>query len=111
VPWASTLRSARSRCPNNLIYWEAIRWAVERGAAEFDFGRSPLGSGTHRFKLGWGAEERPLAWTRVDPTGATLAIAAPSESPALRRLARLWTRLPLPVTARIGPRIRRRLSN
>ena len=60
VPWASTLRSERRRCPNNLIYWEALRWAVARGAVEFDFGRSPVGGGTYRFKRGWGAEERPL---------------------------------------------------
>ena len=27
VTWASTLRSERRRCPNNQIYWEAMRWA------------------------------------------------------------------------------------
>ena len=52
VPWASTLRSEHRRCPNNLIYWEALRWAVERGAEEFGFGRSAPNSGTHRFKRG-----------------------------------------------------------
>ena len=30
VPWASTLRAERARCPNNLIYWGAIRWAIAR---------------------------------------------------------------------------------
>ncbi|TMA28131.1 MAG: GNAT family N-acetyltransferase, partial [Deltaproteobacteria bacterium] len=60
VPWASTLRAERARCPNNLIYWEAIRWAIARRARWFDFGRSPRESGTHRFKLGWGATEREL---------------------------------------------------
>ena len=45
VPWASTLREERRRCPNNQIYWEALRWAIERGARKFDFGRSPIGGG------------------------------------------------------------------
>jgi Acetyltransferase (GNAT) domain len=40
---------------DNLISWEAIRWAIARGAREFDFGRSPCDNGTHRCKLGWGA--------------------------------------------------------
>ena len=30
VPWASTLRSERQRCPNNQIYWEALRWSIGR---------------------------------------------------------------------------------
>src|SRR6185503_7664422 len=58
VPWASTLRKERQRCPYNLIYWEAIRWAVSLGAREFGFGRSPRGGGTYQFKRGWGAQER-----------------------------------------------------
>jgi FemAB-related protein (PEP-CTERM system-associated) len=110
VPWASTLRSERARCPNNLIYWEALRWAVTGGARAFDFGRSPPGSGTHRFKLGWGAEERPLAWLRLDPSGAPLPSGSASGSPALKRLSALWSRMPEPLASLLGPRLRRRLS-
>ena len=32
VPWASTLREQRHRCPNHIIYWEALRWSIARGA-------------------------------------------------------------------------------
>src|SRR5258705_2667465 len=94
VPWASTLRAERARCPNNLIYWEAIRWAIARGARWFDFGRSPRDSGTHRFKLGWGGVERELAWIRLDSNGAPIA-ATSAPSPLLERLTRAWTRLPV----------------
>jgi len=111
VPWASTLRAERARCPNNQIYWEAIRWAIARGARELDFGRSPRDSGTHHFKRGWGALERPLAWTRLAADGTPLAPALPGESGLLRRLSRLWERLPLGLTARLGPPIRRRISS
>ncbi len=110
VPWASTLRSERARCPNNLIYWEALRWAVQGRARAFDFGRSPPGSGTHRFKLGWGAEEHPLAWLRLSPAGAPLAAGGASGSAALARLSALWSRLPVPLASWLGPRLRRRLS-
>ncbi|HEY8154158.1 MAG TPA: GNAT family N-acetyltransferase [Myxococcota bacterium] len=111
VPWASTLREERQRCPNNQIYWEALRWSIARGARSFDFGRSPPGSGTHGFKLGWGAVERPLAWLRLAPDGRSLELPGPDAGAWLKRLSQVWARLPLALTAQLGPRIRRRLSN
>jgi FemAB-related protein (PEP-CTERM system-associated) len=111
VPWASTLRSQRKRCPNNQIYWEGLRWAIERGAREFDFGRSPIGTGTHRFKVGWGAQERRLAWERRTPTGDPVEWRPSSDQGALRQLVAVWSRLPVPLTALIGPWIRRHISS
>ena len=111
VPWASTLRTERARCPNNQIYWEALRWAVERGAKFFDFGRSPRGEGTYRFKTGWGAEEEPLYWLRLDPAGNALEWRSAGGNPTLRKLSEVWTRLPISVASALGPRLRRYLSN
>ena len=111
VTWASTLRAERARCPNNLIYWEAIRWAIGLRASHLDFGRSPVGGGTYKFKRGWGAVEEPLAWTRLSPSGAPLPSAPLSEDPVLARLASLWQRLPVGWSRRLGPPLRRRLSN
>lgn len=111
VPWASTLRSERKRCPNNQIYWEAIKWAVETGASEFDFGRSPRDAGTYRFKKGWGAIEEPLDWRRYDSDGSSLPQAVAAPSLVLERLSRLWTRLPVPIASWLGPRIRPYFSN
>jgi predicted N-acyltransferase len=110
VPWASTLREERGRCPNNLIYWEALRWGIAQGATEFDFGRSPRESGTYRFKQGWGAEERPLDWTRVATDGSPLPVRRSADDAVLKRLAGAWARLPLAVTNRVGPRVRGFLS-
>jgi predicted N-acyltransferase len=111
VPWASTLREERRRCPNNQIYWEALRWAIERGAREFDFGRSPIGGGTYRFKRGWGAEERPLAWRRLNCAGDRLSPKSAGDSALLRGLSTIWSRLPVWVTTRLGPPLRRRISS
>ncbi len=111
VPWASTLREQRHRCPNHIIYWEALRWSIARGVRTLDFGRSPLGSGTHVFKLGWGAVERPLVWLGFAPDGRALEVAAPDAGIWLKRLSQVWTRLPLGLTSQLGPHIRRRLSN
>ena len=43
VPWASSINDYREKCPNNLLYWEAIRFAIRNGARKFDFGRSTPG--------------------------------------------------------------------
>jgi FemAB-related protein (PEP-CTERM system-associated) len=106
VPWAATLRAERRRCPNNLIYWEALRWAVSVGARELDFGRSPRESGTHHFKRGWGAQERPLHWRRLAPGGEPLPASSPQDSGLLRSLSGLWSRLPVAFASRVGPRVR-----
>ena len=111
VPWASTLKEERHRCPNNLIYWEAIRWAVSLGVREFDFGRSPPGSGTHQFKRGWGAEERPLAWARVRADGSREELASLADQAFWQGLSRIWSRLPVPLSTWLGSRIRSRLAN
>jgi FemAB-related protein (PEP-CTERM system-associated) len=111
VPWASTLREHRQRCPNHIIYWETLRWSIARGIRTLDFGRSPRGSGTHVFKLGWGAVERPLVWLGFAPDGRPLEVAGPDAGAWLERLSQLWTRLPLGLTTQLGPHIRRRLSN
>jgi FemAB-related protein (PEP-CTERM system-associated) len=111
VTWASTLRSERRRCPNNLIYWEAIRWAIRHEARSFDFGRSRLDGGTYRFKRGWGAEDQPLAWVRLNPAGGPMELSTAGDNSALQKLSSLWTRLPVPVSVFLGPRLRRFLSN
>ncbi len=110
VPWASTLRSERSRCPNNLIYWEALRWAIARGARRLDFGRSPRESGSFRFKRGWGAVARPLAWTRLDPSGRVQPWRS-TRGAAAGRLAAVWSRLPVPVATAAGSRLRRFIAS
>ena len=111
VPWASTLRAERARCPNNLIYWEAIRWAIARGAHCFDFGRSPRDSGTHRFKLGWGARERELAWIRFDRDGERESAASHGPGVWMQRFSDVWTRLPVHVATALGARVRRYIAN
>ena len=53
--------------PNNLLMAEAIRRGVEDGYERFDFGRSDFAdAGLRSFKLGWGAIEQPLVYSRLD---------------------------------------------
>jgi CelD/BcsL family acetyltransferase involved in cellulose biosynthesis len=50
--------------PNHLLFWTAIRWAIETGFRRLDFGRSDLeDQGLRDFKGGWAATEEPLVYT------------------------------------------------
>jgi hypothetical protein len=52
--------------PNNLLFWEVIRSAVENGDRTLDFGRTDLDQeGLRTFKSGWGAAEEPLTYSYV----------------------------------------------
>ena len=108
VPWASSLREYRHLCPNMLLYWSMLEWAVAERAAIFDFGRSSKGSGPHHFKEQWGATAADLHWEYVLLTRRD----APDQGPGNAKLARAiaaWQRLPLSVANQLGPWIVRHI--
>lgn len=50
--------------PNNLLFWEGIRWGCEHGFAVFDMGRTEVANaGLRNFKSRWGAKEEPLYYS------------------------------------------------
>ena len=105
--WASSLRRHFERCPNQLLYWEAIQEAIRRRLHAFDFGRSQWNTGTYRFKEQWGACTVPLYYQYLFNGPAEV----PSFAAQQRRMGmavRLWKRLPLPVARVLGEPIRRR---
>ena len=105
-PWASSLRRYLADCPNQVLYWEALRWTMEHGLRFFDLGRSQRNSGTFNFKRQWGARvvqlyyQYALGRRRQIPT---LADQKHSLGPAVR----IWKRLPLPLADVLGERVRR----
>lgn len=104
VPWAASIREFRPLCPNNLLYWEAIRFAINCGAQQFDFGRSTPGEGTFHFKQQWGAVPIPLYWQYLVPHGGQLPDLSP-KNPKYRLAVQVWQRLPLLLTNLLGPHI------
>ncbi len=109
VPWASCLKDYLSLCPNMLLYWEILRTACAEGFRRFDFGRSSRHSGTYRFKRQWGAREEPLFWYTI-PVTPRRSQPIPGASKGAVLLSKVWQRLPLAVTRRLGPRIRKYLT-
>lgn len=104
VPWASSTRDFRQLCPNNLLYWEAIRFAIGLGARTFDFGRSTPGEGTYKFKEQWGAKPVQLYWQYLLRDGDALP-EINTKNPRYQLAIHAWKRLPLMVTNLLGPHI------
>jgi predicted N-acyltransferase len=108
APWASALRSEAVYSPNMLCYWEALRLGCRDGLAAFDFGRSTIDSGTHRFKRQWGTEAHQLYWYSLPLGGRAVTVSARAGHWDLLR--RAWRRLPVGVTRLLGPPLRRLLT-
>jgi hypothetical protein len=52
--------------PNNLLFWEGIRWGCKNGFAVFDMGRTEVeNTGLRNFKSRWGAVEQPLYYSTI----------------------------------------------
>jgi len=106
--WSSSLYEFSHLKPNMFLYWSILCFAGEKGFRTFDFGRSSVGSGTHRFKKQWGAEEVPLHWLYWVPEGAALP-ELNNENPRYQVAIRIWKKLPVSFTKLIGPPIVKRL--
>ena len=107
LTWASSLREFNRIAPNMLLYWRLMEGAIERGAGTFNFGRCTPGGGTHRFKLQWGGTDEPLPWAGWS---AGAADATPNPDQGKYQLAtRIWSRLPVGLTNRLGPPLARRI--
>jgi FemAB-related protein (PEP-CTERM system-associated) len=110
MTWASSLAAYKRSSPNMLLYWAFMERAVEAGLTTFNFGRCTTGSGTHKFKLQWGACDEQLWWYDWQPGDAGVSQSAPSKTPSpddsqFAWGPRLWKRLPLSVATALGPRI------
>lgn len=86
--------------PNNLVMWRAIEWHARAGFSWLDFGRTSLGNdGLRRFKLGWGATERHIAYARYDRRSSAFVTAHDHSSGWHNNLFRI---VPLAVARLLG---------
>jgi FemAB-related protein (PEP-CTERM system-associated) len=101
LPWVACLRKYFDSCPNNFLYWEAMKRGVAKGISWFNFGRSSKGSGNFIFKKRWGALTRQLFYQYVSYKDRP-----PDLNPKSLRYqlgVRLWKKLPLPIANYLGP--------
>jgi FemAB-related protein (PEP-CTERM system-associated) len=103
LPSASSLRRLNKLNPNMLLYWSLLRRCIERGQHTFDFGRSSVGSNTHRFKAQWGAVSHAAIWQYYVRQGSIGDLRP--DNPKMQRRIAVWQRLPVWLTRLAGPPI------
>ena len=104
LTWASSLREYNKFSPNMLLYWSFMERAASLGLREFDFGRCTPNTGSHKFKLQWGAHDVPLYWYQ-SKTRAN-ASTPRQDAGSLSLVSRLWQRMPVSVATLVGSRLR-----
>jgi serine/alanine adding enzyme len=105
VPWASSLRKYFHYCPNNLLYWEILKYTCEQKIPIFDFGRSTMNSGPYKFKMQWGAQPKQLFWYYYLNGDK----AVPQSSKKMLFISNIWKQLPCILTGNLGPVLRKHL--
>jgi FemAB-related protein (PEP-CTERM system-associated) len=104
--WGSSLDEYKVYHPDQLSNWEVIRYACEKEYTYFDFGRSLRDTGVYGYKERWGGYPKQLYY-QYYLNNAKEVPNITSANPKRRKFARVWKKLPLPVTTVIGPRLRR----
>ncbi len=107
--WGGGTAEARDCFANELMYFELMCYASERGCTRFDFGRSKVGSGSYAFKTLWDFEPEPLRYAVRTADGGPPRDINPA-SPQYRLQVAAWQKLPLCIANRIGPVIARGLG-
>ncbi|MCE7797381.1 FemAB family PEP-CTERM system-associated protein [Sphingobium sufflavum] len=107
--WHGADLNARKARSNEVLYFNLMLHAMERGCDIFDFGRSKVGTGPALWKKTWGFEADPLDYFVHAAAGHEARDVNPL-SPQYRRKVELWKRLPAPIADRIGPWIARGLG-
>lgn len=103
--WGGGTAAARPARANELLYFELMKHAAERGCTRFDFGRSKFGTGAFAFKKNWGFEPTPLVYASWGKARETNPL-----SPRYRLQVAAWQKLPLWAANRLGPAIARGLG-
>ena len=106
IPYVSSLRAYFDLCPNQVLYWSAMRLAIQEQFRVLDFGRSSRGVGTFEAKRQWRAEPEQLYW-HYHPASAPPG----GEVRRLEWASHVWRKIPEPLADRLGPWLRKGIPN
>lgn len=104
---AATDMAYKDIFPNYVLYWAVIRSAAIEGLKYFHLGRSPLGSGTMKFKRKWTKEAYERTYLVHLLSGKTSDFGKIHSQESLSQ--RIWKKLPLAVANQLGPQLRKQL--
>ncbi len=95
---------ARDLAANNFLWWELMKFAAQAGMNTFDFGRSKKGTGAYAFKKKWNPKITDLDYQVFLVKRKTAPNFSPA-NPKFELATQVWSRLPLWLTTKLGPRV------
>ncbi len=102
--YAGASSEAPGLAANNLLYWELMTQSAAEGMRWFDFGRSKKGTGAYGFKTQWHMAVQPLGYQVYLVRRKNVPNFTPL-NPKFQCAARIWSKLPLALTTRLGPHV------
>lgn len=107
--YVGSLPDARRLHAYDHVYWDLMGRALDRGATQFDFGRSKFGTGAFDYKKHWGFEPVPLAYQYHLVKADAVPDVNPN-NPKYAAFVKMWKKLPFAATKLIGPPLARQLG-
>jgi serine/alanine adding enzyme len=107
--WAASLSQYNNLRPNDMLYWEAMKFACRNGFKYFDFGRSTINSGTFKFKQNWGAETVHLNYQYLFNKCQRIPTVSATADNKYQLAINIWKKLPMAVVNTLGPKLIRYL--
>jgi FemAB-related protein (PEP-CTERM system-associated) len=95
---------ARDLAANNFLWWELMKFAAVSGLKTFDFGRSKKGTGAYAFKKKWNPRITDLDYQVLLVKRETPPNFSPV-NPKFHLATQVWSKLPLWLANRLGPRL------
>lgn len=107
--WNSVVETRQLRKNlTTLLLWKTANWAIRNGFSKLNMGRTRPYTSVYDFKSHWGGREAPLSeYVAVAHGGATMV---DPEQLRFRLLSAVWSRLPISLQRRLGPRIVRGIA-
>lgn len=97
--WGGALEEYNKKYVNNFMYWEAIKFSINKGYKFLDLGRSPVDSGTYKFKSHFGAEAQKLTYYRISGNPRKVRQVEKND---VKWAIELWKRMPKVLTDKAG---------
>lgn len=92
----------------SLLVWKSLEWTCENGFDAYEFGRTREGSGVYMFKKSFGGAKTWYDDLHYFPDSSG-SLPHPDDE-KYDQLKEVWSRLPIPVTRLVGPRLRKDVS-
>jgi len=94
--WFSTKREIQKEYVADFLHWKMIRYAIQRKASIYSFGRSDTNGSVFRYKNHWPVENIPVHEYTINPS---------FNIKNQKWLAGLWRKMPFPVAYFLGPKL------